>query len=133
MAIEQRGDNFIDTTPRPAERGQAIEWGWIQVGRELGIGYTSTVDIEDVKRCLHADAARELPPGTRYELRKRSPNNYGRTNGMAWYWLIDFDKAESWGDRAPGPKEGAYWLIGQFTTPLMLNVAETTTKIGGDQ
>lgn len=115
-----------------SEKGQAINWGWIQVGRDRSIGYTSNVEQDDIIRCLHSDANRELSDGTRYELRKMTSLNYGRTQGMAWYHTSTFEQAESWGSAQPGFQvEGGYYLIGQFTTPeRYLPVAETAPKIG---
>lgn len=112
------------------DRGRAIEWGWIQVGRDRSIGYTSVVCEDDVTQCLHDDAKNELPPNTRYELR-RVILNYGRSRGMAWFWTPTFDAAKDWQSAAAGyQEEGGYYLVGQFVTPCApLNVAKTVTEI----
>lgn len=113
------------------EKGQAINWGWIQVGRDRSIGYTSNVDENDVVRCLHADALRELPDGARYELRKMSALNFGRTKGMAWYHASTFAQDAGWGKAPPGwQPEGGYYLVGQFTVPERALNVETAPVIG---
>lgn len=113
------------------DRGRAIEWGWIQVGRDRSIGYTSVVCEEDIARCLHDDAKNELPPNTRYELRRMMPLNYGRTNGIAWLWTPEFTDSKEWGKAQAGYNaESGYSLVGQFITPcLPLHRAKTVTEI----
>lgn len=113
------------------EMGQAIEWGWIQVGRDRSIGYTSTVDQDDVIRCLKDDACRELPQGSRFEIRQRSSTNYGRSKGIAWYYCSSFDQLEKWDTDATGfQAEGGYFLIARCVVPVAaLPIANATPVI----
>lgn len=99
------------------QQGRCIEWGRIAFGRTSS--FTTTVNRDDVIRCLRADAEDRLPLGTRYEIREKMPQNYGRTFGMAWLRDNDMDEVASWGEgdfpRTIG--DHYYMVIGQFTTP----------------
>lgn len=77
-----------------------------------------SVDEHEVREFLHADAEQSLKPGQRYELRRKIPDNYGRSHGMAWYRNAAMDKRDEWG-RVPIKPElaGGYYLVGEFTTP----------------
>lgn len=103
-----------------SQQGHSVEWGWIQCGPDRSIGYTVKVDDEEINACLHALAAYFLPPNTRYEIRERCPQNYGRTRGRAWFHIRTFADAPSWGSEPIGYNHaGGYYLRGQFTTPSL--------------
>lgn len=81
---------------------------------------TIAVNEDEVRAFLMADAEQCLEPGTRYQIRKKIPEFYGRTHGMAWYRNAAMDKAETWGRVPPKPEftaEGGYYLLGEYTTP----------------
>ncbi len=111
-------------------QGRAIEWGFIQFGRECG--FTTSVKREDVIKCLKADAEDRLPLGTRYEIREKASQNYGRTFGMAWIREDDMDGIASWGE-GYFPRnindECSYRVVGRFTTPKDEIPLPTTTGI----
>lgn len=123
------------------ELGIAVKYGWVCLGvayppanralcpasdmpdvrtapRPVELWATITVDEKEVRDFLRADAEQHLQPGTRFEIRKQYPNNFGRTHGMAWYRNAAMDKREDWG-RVPMQPEAAagYFLVGEFTTP----------------
>jgi len=79
---------------------------------------TITVDPDDVISYLKADAALHLKPSQRFEVRRKIPDNFGRTHGMAWYRNDAMEKRESWG-RVPSKPEyvNGYYLVGEFVTP----------------
>lgn len=60
---------------------------------------------------LHADAAKTLPPATRYDMRISG----GAKEVLCWYRVETFDEAPSWGGDF-GQKEW-YYLVAQFVTP----------------
>jgi len=64
---------------------------------------------------LHKDAAKTLPPNTRYDIRISAELLMG--GGMAWYSHSLMAKEETW--NGFGQREG-YYLVGQYTTPLVL-------------
>lgn len=73
----------------------------IPLSRQFFEGERWIAEIETViDRSLAVNAARRLPPGTRYEVRLGSPTDFGRVIGLAWYHhpaMIDdpdWDKAE---------------------------------------
>ena len=102
--------------------------------KEYGIAmsYVSSDQFGEQAYCmlqdtLIADARRQLPEGTRFELRKMIPTDYGRHCGMAWYthpnrmrteplrnwdtpWLATFDEAAA----CYIPESGVY-IIGRQT------------------
>jgi hypothetical protein len=132
--IEDALDETID------EMGIAVDYGYICLGtiyprtdRRLDSSMampsfprkevvelwgTLSVDEGKVQEFLHADAAVHLAPGTRYQLRKRTPTRFGRSHGMAWYRNAAMDKQETWGHVSKEPTliNGVY-LVGEFTTP----------------
>jgi len=123
------------------EMGIAVDYGWTCLGsiyrpasREIDpseimptarerpdfveLWGTISLNERDLIEYLHADAARHLPPNTRYEIRKRVPGNFGRSRGMAWYRNKAMDKRERW-DFLPefAQDRQGHCLIGEFTTP----------------
>lgn len=90
-----------------SEAGQSIEWF-----AELSVA--SEVAIRDV---LVAEAAKQLPPGTRFEIRwarqqLNSPDSpTPRKKALAWYWHSSMGDAPTW----EGPL--------QFVTPLEAKAA----------
>lgn len=124
------------------EMGIAVNYGFVRIGcayrpsretypidslrdvREttdkVELWATIAVDEAEVRAFLMADAEQCLEPGTRYQIRKKIPEFYGRTHGMAWYRNAAMDKAETWGRVPPKPEftaEGGYYLLGEYTTP----------------
>lgn len=127
------------------EMGNAVNYGWVRLGivyrpkREVSpletirevrgedgdsdfveLWATIAVDEADVREFLIADAGRSLKPRSRFELRRKIPENYGRTHGMAWYRNDAMDKAETWGNVPATPSyaaAGGYYLVGEYTTP----------------
>ena len=95
------------------EDGEAVEFGSVQVSPDKWIDLD--FDEADVIAALHAAARERLPPGTRYELRKKTPSNYGRTKGIAWYRHVLMDREPTW-DAVPPTfiNEGGYYLMGRF-------------------
>lgn len=95
------------------------EWP-LDGGREVicCIQYTLKSDIDDVIRFLHASAAATLPAGTRYELLKSCPGDYGRRPSLAWHHISTFSDADKWSEsfKAYIPERNVY-LEGQFVTP----------------
>lgn len=99
-------------------RGAAIKWGWHDRtedfdGRDYPLpeGGIAAVKVE-----LIAHAAEILEPGTKFELRRMIPCNYGLGHGMAWVegWLTP-GVTES---TPPANLSGAgYQFEGRFTTP----------------
>lgn len=110
------------------EAGNAIDYGWTEVKGEGSprIGYIVVIDMDEAMAALKADAARFLPPSTRFELRRRLPANDGRSHGIAWYHNRFFADDTSWGDQVereiitsdvPGYPRHGYIFVGQFVTP----------------
>lgn len=104
-------------------KGRQIEWG-VQSDDDDADGepiyYTVRADEKDVRKTLHGDALKKLPPGTRYEIRRRLSSHYGRSHGMAWLRDEAMDAVEPWG-RVPIKPEyqelEGYYLVGQYVTP----------------
>jgi hypothetical protein len=103
-----------------SEKGIAINYGWTVVASCADHDLWGTVDVNEVSlmEFLHAGAAAELPPGTRYQIRERIPGFHGRAFGRAWFWSPEFSDAAEWGTKEPGiPPECGYKLIGEYVTP----------------
>ena len=102
------------------EQGVAVEYGWraiAEVGDEKLWG-TVTVDEGDVLAFLHTSAKRHLAPGTRYEIRRRVPGQYGRSFGLAWFHDPKWPKDGPWGTKPAGYEpEMGYFLVGEFVVP----------------
>lgn len=65
---------------------------------------------------LKEDAAKLLPPGSRYEIRRGDPSPM--RDGIAWYRADAMDEANEWGSAEPGPRDG-YILVEQCVTPAL--------------
>ena len=105
---------------KPKELGQSIDYGCVHLLGEL-YG-TLSVNVDDVIAALKSDAAFELPPSTRFEIRRKCPSNYGRGKGLAWYWSESFDSLEKWESLpAPDKRECGYELVQRCVTPASPN------------
>jgi len=88
--------------PHLAVVGGIVKWGnfplYTHVTGEpcLVGGYTVQCREEEVIQELVAHANKHLPPGTRYEIRKHLPENYGRTHTISWYACETMDDIEPW-------------------------------------
>lgn len=126
------------------EMGIQVTYGWVRIGQVyqrhrartldtqsdipdvrqrpgvVELWATITVDENDLRQFLIADAADHLKPGQRFEIRRKVPQNMGRTHGMAWYRNDAMDKRETWGRVPIKPEhapQGGYYLVGEYTTP----------------
>ena len=88
--------------------------------RELGNGITHWTlwnDLTPEERNillskLHADAARNLPSGSRYQLRLSFPTDFGRAQSVGWYHSEFMQDAHRY-ERASGYN----FMLGKFVTP----------------
>lgn len=86
-------------------RTDVEEWGNSAVIADAGGG-----GLEHILWTLHHDAAKTLPPGTRYDLRA-----INRKGQIAWYSHTLMIDDPTWGGGF-GWRDGCY-LIGQYLTP----------------
>ncbi len=113
------------------EQGGGFQYGAIPLGENLNnevVWAVLEVDEAELASFLRAQAHQNLPPGTRYEIRKGIPSNFGGTKQMAWYRNASMAGISDWTDGAPGNEsgpveavhvpEGGYYRVGRYTTPM---------------
>lgn len=118
-------DHWIKRFGDMAEFGAAIEFGRsIPYVRADGQTLNARVEVDPYETAdfLMADAIRHLPPGTRFELRRKVAGNL---NGMAWFRCGYYqDKVEPWN---VGPVDDDPDIISRHITPA----ASETLSLAG--
>src|SRR5438477_3857219 len=92
-------------------KGESITWGAIVEPIE-GEGVSRCIsyvhmDFQQVVNILMSRAQAALPRGTKYEIRRAPPRNYGRTFDMGWCDEVT-DEPVGW------IEHGGYHLVGRF-------------------
>lgn len=88
-----------------------------EYGREIpfyGVTELPQSVIDDSIALLAEDAKASLPPGTPFQIRRKLPENYGLSHGLAWYYApyLRTSKPEKLGFIAAG----GYYNHGRFIT-----------------
>lgn len=109
-----------------AGMGYSVEYGVVRHvtadGPDDGLNLVAVLDFggdDRIIEWLHFDARAALPAATRYEIRRASPWNFGRSFRLQWVHEEDMALVDDWIDplKELWNDVGGYYLVSRALTP----------------